>query len=216
MFNTYTSVTSGVSFSLLRSRIEAFGLARVKLAVERSRSSVSSFLDLLSHPSHRSSLLRGQPPLLSAMLAPKLSESALRWEELGSGFSGHGFDDRQREHYTPPDTDTGAAEQPQREKGWLVQYVREQRRKLGEATSERLRAIRSRWFGWRLRMKQIEHEHEHKPSRQQQQQPGDAESQNSAEEHSHQQTTEQQQRTTAQPREKRKSWVWEWSRNSKP
>ena len=205
VFNTYTSVTSQVGFSLLRSRIETFGINRVKLAVERARASLTIFLDLLSHPTHRRSLLSGHPPPLSAMLAPALSESALRWEELGSGFSGHGFDDRQPEHYAIPDL-ANVPVKEERRKGWIAEWAREQRGKVVLATSEQLKGVRSRWFGWRLRMKEVEHPDQTQPARSNE----DGQSSSSNE------TASDQSVQAQQPEKKRKSWVWEWSRNNKP
>jgi hypothetical protein len=149
------------------------------------------------------------------MLAPALSESALRWEELGSGFSGHGFDDRQPEHYAPPDL-ANAPVLDERQKGWLMDWARQQRRNMVEQTSERLKGVRSRWFGWRLRMKEIEHPEEpvkedrtitkQELAERQRRELGDAAAMKEKES-----PVQTQQAVT-----KRRSWVWEWSRNNKP
>lgn len=138
------------------------------------------------------------------MLAPALSESALRWEELGSGFSGHGFDDRQPEHYAPPDV-ANAPARSVRAKGWIAQWARDQRRYVVEQTSERLRGVRSRWFGWQLRMKEIEH-----PER------SVTTSKDELASRQRQEMREAAEEQSDQPVKKRKLWVWEWSRNNKP
>jgi hypothetical protein len=152
-------------------------------------------------------LIEGHPPPLSAMLAPALGESLTRWEELGSGFSGHGFDDRDKERFLPdpnlpppPDTD----EPSQTYTEWLKQ----KRAQVVQTGSERLRNIRASLFRWRLHMKEVEHESSTHATRKDSQTSDPSPSANSSES-----TINLDEEAPEPAPSKPKSWVWQWSRH---
>lgn len=211
---------SSVGFSLLQSRVESFSINRYKLAVERSRNQVHTLVDLLRNPSHRASLLDGHPPPLSAMLAPALGETFTRWEELGSGFSGHGFDDREKERFLP---DPDAMELAPVNQTTYLNWARARRAQAVQNASERLSGIRARLFAWRLQMKEVEKEEVIHPVTKKpidNSSAGSLSSANAVSASNANSTSNENATTEALAQEaerpqirKSKSWVWEWSRN---
>lgn len=195
-FDTYVSVISELGFGYLKARVENFGVNRFKLATERSRNAIGVLVELLGQRQHRENLLSGRPAPLSAMLAPAFGESQSRWEELGSGFSGHGFDDREKERFDFPDNlHAKGREEVESRLLSYKEWVQEKRRESLQKVSDNLRGVRQRWFGWRLHMKQVDREESVKVS-------PDSKGQES---------TESREDNAAW--QSRKTWVWAWSRS---
>lgn len=210
-FDTNALALSSVGFSVLQSRIESFSINRYKLAVERSRNQVHRIIDLLKNSNLHAALLQGIAPPLSAMLAPALGESLTRWEELGSGFSGHGFDDRDKERFLPdPNPPEAAVVAGQSYADWF----REKRATAVHNASERLSSMRARLFRWRLHMREVEKEEViHSPARS----PAPSTTlQGDPISHAANQGANAQQydAESRQPEvRKSKSWVWQWTRH---
>ena len=181
----------------MQSRIEVFGINRFKLSTERARSSLHTLIELLRNPAHRTHLLRGNPPPLSAMLAPALGESFSRWEETASGFSGHGFNDQEKERYVPEHLEAGDPIISQT----LVEWAIEQRARLSERASQRMRHLRASWFGWTLKMRQLDNEEVTRPQTVKPDNPSLDHKPKASEPHDVRRIS---------------SWVWEWSRNKPP
>lgn len=199
---------SSVGFSVLQSRIESFSINRYKLSVERSRNQIHRIIDLLRNPSLHATLLEGSPPPLSAMLAPALGESLTRWEELGSGFSGHGFDDRDKERFLPDPNPPPVTDAPVQTYG---EWFKERRATVVHNASERLSNVRARLFRWRLHMREVEKEELVHPSPKASSTPTPAVDRSaSAPEQS--ENTQQESSPTPEVR-KSKNWVWQWTRH---
>lgn len=157
------------------------------------------------------------------MLAPALGESITRWEATASGFSGHGFDDAQKERFDPPDPSPEDALRRPTPAGYSVglwgvaagayqgtaDWAREKRTIGVQRVSEGFKTARAKWFGWRLQMKQVEHD-EVVPGRQRQEPVRDATNGPQAGKPTSQIHEDQEEQPSTR---KRKSWVWEWSRN---
>lgn len=144
------------------------------------------------------------------MLAPALGESLTRWEELGSGFSGHGFDDRDKERFLPdPNPPENAVVAGQT----YVEWFRERRATVVHDASERLSNMRARLFRWRLHMREVEKEEViHPPSKSAASTTiqGEANQLPSAQDGN----AQQQDGEARQPEvRKSKSWVWQWTRH---
>lgn len=86
--------------SLLRRRIEAFGLSSFNRNVSRSRESLLLIHSLLHHPesTYRASVLHRNKhqdlPLDFELIRSETLASLQRWKEFGEGFTGHGFPER--------------------------------------------------------------------------------------------------------------------------
>lgn len=144
------------------------------------------------------------------MLGPAIGESLTRWEELGSGFSGHGFDDRDKERFLP---DPNPPEQAAVTGQTYTEWFREKRAVTVQNASERLSNIRARLFRWRLHMREVEKEEIVHP-------PPKAITPSSRLGDSPLQSADQDQNIPKQDEEpsqpevrKSKSWVWQWSRH---
>lgn len=209
-FDTNALALSSVGFSVLQSRIESFSINRYKLAVERSRNQVHRIIDLMKNSQLYAALLDGTAPPLSAMLAPALGESLTRWEELGSGFSGHGFEDRNIERFLP---DPNPPEQAAVAGQTYSQWFKERRASAVHNASERLSNMRARLFRWRLLMREVEKEEVIQPPVS-----GTAPLSHGSERNAQSPTQDgdpQQQDESARRPEVRKfkSWVWQWTRH---
>ena len=167
-------------------------------------------MDLLKNPSLHATLVEGNPPPLSAMLAPGLGESLTRWEELGSGFSGHGFDDRDKERFLPdPNLPAIPADTPVQT---YAEWFRERRANAVHTASERLSNIRARLFRWRLHMREIEKE---EALNETPKLPIHSVSASTSPASSPEQSENIDPQAPLQTPEvrKSKSWVWQWSRH---
>lgn len=149
------------------------------------------------------------------MLAPAIGESLTRWEELGSGFSGHGFDDRDKERFLPdphPPIEAVASGQT------YAEWFREKRATTVHNASERLSNIRARLFRWRLLMREVEKEEVVHPVPKTaiggQSSPTSSKDEGAPQPSAIGQATrqEEQPQTQAEVR-KSKSWVWQWTRH---
>lgn len=213
-FDTNALALSSVGFSVLQSRIESFSINRYKLAVERSRNQVHRIIELLKNPSLHATFLEGNAPPLSAMLAPALGESLTRWEELGSGFSGHGFDDRDKERFLP-DPNPPSTEEISTQT--YAEWFKERRASVVHNASERLSNIRARLFRWRLHMREVEKEEIIHPPAKSNTAPKQA---NSGTQPHHVPADEpsrdsNKKEESAEPEiRKSKSWVWQWTRHN--
>ena len=147
------------------------------------------------------------------MLAPALGESFSRWEETGSGFSGHGFNDQEKERYVPEHLEIAPSTSNNLP---ITQTVTEWARQKGnlwsERASRRMKSIRASWFGWRLKMRQVEKDVEElvRPPLSNTKKDHDGSDADSNHQDDPNEKTEQPQSR------KTRSWVWEWSRNRPP
>lgn len=194
-FDTSVNVISELGFGYLRAKVENFGVNRFKLATERSRNAIGVLVELLGQRQHRENLLSGRPAPLSAMLAPAFGESQSRWEELGSGFSGHGFDDRERERFDFPDNlHAKGREEVESRLLSYKEWIQGKRAESLQKVSDNLRGVRQRWFGWRLQMKQVDESRDITAA-------------------SDKDSDDDSQQNGSATRQGRKTWVWAWSRN---
>ena len=134
----------------LRHRVEKFGLNRYVAGIGRSRMQLHTLLELLRDARMRKQMLAGQPPPLSALLAPAIGESFARWEETAAGFAGHGFQDVEEERFGVREHHP---ETPLPSRRPLFETMREMRQTAVLRASTRFNDVRSRWFGWRLRFR---------------------------------------------------------------
>jgi hypothetical protein len=139
------------------------------------------------------------------MLPPAIGESFSRWEGTGEGFQGHGFEDRQKERYVPEHL-----EPPPPTARTFSQWATEKRALLSETSSKSMKSIRTKWFGWRLQMREIVKDEQVEQDSNSQQRT------NTPSFHTKDRIPSQDEASSQDvPKQMKKtrSWVWEWSRN---